>query len=416
MKQKLPNIASNNGKFTDGNPATGQLGTRVTAAWLNDVQDRHQDFYSELANVLALAGYQPDSNKNNQIAEALKYYFLGGHGEQTIHNGGLTISQPLVLNNPNDWWSINKNVYGGVWKLEFQPNSTVEKLFQFKFYPSNGSPVAAIFPNIAKNETVAYQGWVSDNYVAKSGATMTGDLNVPYLLVKRDHAWATIMGTGNHDVSLDFGVNSSATVHTSLVSHRNNDNSVEFHLWLSPANTNHNLNRRTHIMTVMPDGKIWTKQYGWLHDYFMAKTVTRRDYNKIINGTSTWDSGTSKTISVTGQVIIYPDGKIEQFFHFKNFRVRWFDYEEAVPNHGRSFEIPVQLWTAMPNKITNLQAQLGKATNGNTTANSEAMEWIPPSWNLFKQGATKDRCYLIARRFTGDADEPIDMYIKVEGY
>lgn len=74
MKQKLPNIASNNGKFTDGNPATGQLGTRVTAAWLNDVQDRHQDFYSELANVLALAGYQPDPTKVNQVAEAIKAY------------------------------------------------------------------------------------------------------------------------------------------------------------------------------------------------------------------------------------------------------------------------------------------------------------------------------------------------------
>lgn len=74
MKQKLSNIASNNGKFTDGNPTTGQLGTRVTAAWLNDVQDRHQDFYSELANVLALAGYQPDPTKVNQVAEAIKAY------------------------------------------------------------------------------------------------------------------------------------------------------------------------------------------------------------------------------------------------------------------------------------------------------------------------------------------------------
>ncbi|MCT8606781.1 hypothetical protein KZ467_07805 [Glaesserella parasuis] len=59
MKTKLPNIESNTGRFIDGNPATGTLGTIVTAKWLNEVQERIQDYFEEFKNVLLLANMQP---------------------------------------------------------------------------------------------------------------------------------------------------------------------------------------------------------------------------------------------------------------------------------------------------------------------------------------------------------------------
>lgn len=74
MKNKLPNINSNNGRFINGNPATGTLGTIVTAEWLNGVQERVQDVFEELRNVLLLGNMQPDEQKQNQVAEAIKAY------------------------------------------------------------------------------------------------------------------------------------------------------------------------------------------------------------------------------------------------------------------------------------------------------------------------------------------------------
>ncbi|CAM2765537.1 tail fiber protein [Actinobacillus equuli] len=74
MKNKLANINSNNGRFIDGNPNTGTLGTIVTAEWLNGVQDRMQDVYEELRNVLLLGNLQPDGQRQNQVAEAIKAY------------------------------------------------------------------------------------------------------------------------------------------------------------------------------------------------------------------------------------------------------------------------------------------------------------------------------------------------------
>ena len=74
MKSKLKNINSNTGKFIDGNPTSGELGTIVTAEWLNGVQERVQDIFEELKNVLALANLQPDGNKTTQVADAIRAY------------------------------------------------------------------------------------------------------------------------------------------------------------------------------------------------------------------------------------------------------------------------------------------------------------------------------------------------------
>lgn len=74
MKSKLKNINSNTGKFIDGNPTSGELGTIVTAEWLNGVQERVQDIFEELKNVLALANLQPDGNKTTQVADAILAY------------------------------------------------------------------------------------------------------------------------------------------------------------------------------------------------------------------------------------------------------------------------------------------------------------------------------------------------------
>ncbi|MDE4054458.1 hypothetical protein NUS62_08265 [Glaesserella parasuis] len=73
MKTKLPNIESNTGRFIDGNPATGTLGTIVTAKWLNEVQERIQDYFEEFKNVLLLANMQPIEEKIIKLQTLLSF-------------------------------------------------------------------------------------------------------------------------------------------------------------------------------------------------------------------------------------------------------------------------------------------------------------------------------------------------------
>lgn len=71
MKSLMPQIDSNDGLFHNGNPATGEQGTRVTDTWLNNLQDRVRDVQAEAHCVLQKAGFQPVENKQTQLYEAI---------------------------------------------------------------------------------------------------------------------------------------------------------------------------------------------------------------------------------------------------------------------------------------------------------------------------------------------------------
>ena len=71
MKSLMPQIDSNDGLFHNGNPATGEQGTRVTDTWLNNLQDRVRDVQAEAHYVLQIAGFQPVENKQTQLYEAI---------------------------------------------------------------------------------------------------------------------------------------------------------------------------------------------------------------------------------------------------------------------------------------------------------------------------------------------------------
>ncbi|MDG6341503.1 phage tail protein [Glaesserella parasuis] len=97
MKTKLPNIESNTGKFIDGNPATGTLGTIVTAKWLNEVQERVQDHFEEFKNVLLLANMQPIAGRSNQVADAIKFY-IGSLNASPTQKGLVQLANNLTTN------------------------------------------------------------------------------------------------------------------------------------------------------------------------------------------------------------------------------------------------------------------------------------------------------------------------------
>ena len=88
MQNLMPPIDTTDHAFHDGDPTTGQLGTIVTAAWLNGVQGATRDIQAEIIAVLTKAGIQPNPQKQNQLAEAIS---------QIIGSGGYATSGDLTL-------------------------------------------------------------------------------------------------------------------------------------------------------------------------------------------------------------------------------------------------------------------------------------------------------------------------------
>lgn len=145
--------------------------------------------------------------------------------------------------------------------------------------------------------------------------------------------------------------------------------------------------------------------------------VIRRDYSRNITG----NLDTSKSMAVSGDSTVYPDGRIVQQFHIKDMAPIWFRNEDAATGslaagtpHRR---IPLDLWTAMPNKITDVRVTPIRAVNSTSsqTYSAEASEWIA-AWSLFAQGNNKGAINIDISRFRGGQDELFDLLVIVEGY
>ncbi|WP_420996250.1 gp53-like domain-containing protein [Cupriavidus sp. 30B13] len=72
MQDLMPPIGTQDGLFHDGNPATGEIGTLVTALWLNAVQSAARNVQAELKNLLEELGGELDPGKDDQLKTLLK--------------------------------------------------------------------------------------------------------------------------------------------------------------------------------------------------------------------------------------------------------------------------------------------------------------------------------------------------------
>ena len=77
MNSLIPPIGTADNLFHDGNPATGELGTIVSAEWLNNIQGAMRGNQSELIALLTAAGIEPNAAKADQVLTALRGLFLG---------------------------------------------------------------------------------------------------------------------------------------------------------------------------------------------------------------------------------------------------------------------------------------------------------------------------------------------------
>jgi hypothetical protein len=196
--------------FHDGNGTT-ELGTVVTAEWLNDVQQA-------LLMVLAAGGQTPAKGNHNLLRDAIQRIVnnhtpaasatvagvvklndtlssqsttealtanqgrllnnskLGNSGNQIIKNGY------LAVDNPDEWTALRKSVADGSWRIEFAPAGSADKRLNFVFSPTGGSSTYLRFAPIGNGETVAYESYVKSQIKSSrplvAGADTAITLNV----------------------------------------------------------------------------------------------------------------------------------------------------------------------------------------------------------------------------------------------
>ena len=180
MKSLMPQIDSNDGLFHNGNPATGEQGTRVTDTWLNDVQDRVRDVQAEAHYVLQKAGFRPVENKQTQLYEAIvKIIDDNRKSASTTQKGEVRLTSDTGL----DSEELGLTAKAG--KKLAQLIATVQLALN-NYIPLNkrsSSVNSNDENNVATSKAVKTANDNANNRVAKSGDTMSGNLTVPNLIV-----------------------------------------------------------------------------------------------------------------------------------------------------------------------------------------------------------------------------------------
>ena len=175
--------------FHDGNGTT-ELGTVVTAEWLNDVQQA-------LLMVLAAGDQTPAKGKHNLLRDAIQR-IVNNHtpaasatvagvvklndtlssqsttealtanqgrllnGSKLGNSGNQTIDGILSIASKNWGRLVMPTNDGGRWIFEVNPSGAADPRVNFGFAkPDNGGSIYIGFPTITKTEEVAYKSWVS---------------------------------------------------------------------------------------------------------------------------------------------------------------------------------------------------------------------------------------------------------------
>ncbi|MCD4483063.1 hypothetical protein LQR31_01045 [Chromobacterium vaccinii] len=101
MQDPIKPVPTPDQKFHDGNPSTGELGTIVSADWLNTVQSALQATQQEVLSVIGSNnGQKADPARQDQLLQAIKQLAWGGNAKPTTLAGygiadGLTLRPQL---------------------------------------------------------------------------------------------------------------------------------------------------------------------------------------------------------------------------------------------------------------------------------------------------------------------------------
>ncbi|MEY0304604.1 hypothetical protein AB7W11_22120, partial [Providencia manganoxydans] len=183
MQDLMPPINTPDSAFHDGDPTTGQLGTIVTALWLNNVQSATRDVQLEIKNVLAKAGIQPDPKKTNQLAEAISQIIGSGKYASTAYvDNGLNkkidkANISGVLGNDN-----NKVPSLGLLTTELGKKQPAGNYAPAGDYATNASVDSKLDNKVSKSSIAQGPGTSITNVISQDGVTK-------FFLKKGEFGW-----------------------------------------------------------------------------------------------------------------------------------------------------------------------------------------------------------------------------------
>jgi|GEM_PF-1221372 hypothetical protein len=316
MKTLMPKVDTRDGLFHNGNPATGEQGTQVKDVWLNNVQENLRDIQAEAHYVLIKAGFNPVENKQTQLYESIvkiigdnrKTATTKDKGEVKLNSAIDSESEteaatPKAVKSVNDklanfvpYSSNLKNYakvipsdagYGG-YEMSGGKNGHAFRMEceadHFKFWSRIDNTTYAIHAPAKRNGTMALVEDVNTK-VSKNGDVINGMLFIDGVksggfasgLAIRNKAGGQYTGG-----FVDFY--QSDTIPRSSIWFRDaGNNSTQIEFLNTPEGSDWNRDSRQGVFTITSSGNLWSKSYGWLHDYFAKQADISNVWRELNN-------------------------------------------------------------------------------------------------------------------------------------
>ena len=110
----------------------------------------------------------------------------------------------------------------------------------------------------------------------------SGD-EIQWLNVKRGHAWLNVTSTAHGSSAIDFTNSNGRHAQVSIEAVDIGGWADELRLHATPPGENYDTDRRQHIVTFSPLGDVWTKTYGWLHEFYAKQSDNNNIWAELNN-------------------------------------------------------------------------------------------------------------------------------------
>lgn len=316
MKTLMPKVDTRDGLFHNGNPAIGEQGTQVKDVWLNNVQENLRDIQAEAHYVLRKAGFNPVENKQTQLYDSIVKIIGDNRKDATTKDKGevklnsaidseseIEAATPKAVKSVNDklanfvpYSSNLKNYakvipsdagYGG-YEMSGGKNGHAFRMEceadHFKFWSRIDNTTYAIHAPAKRNGTMALVEDVNTK-VSKNGDVINGMLFIDG--VKSGgfaHGLAIRNKAGGQNTGGFVDFYQSDTVPRSSIWFRDaGNNSTQIEFLNTPEGSDWNRDSRQVVFTITSAGGLWSKSYGWLHEYFAKQADINNVWRELNN-------------------------------------------------------------------------------------------------------------------------------------
>ena len=309
MKTLMPKVDTRDGLFHNGNPAIGEQGTQVKDVWLNNVQENLRDIQAEAHYVLIKAGFNPVENKQTQLYDSIvkiigdnrKSATTTDKGEVKLNSATNSSSETEAatpkavkdaFDNANNRVSKTGDEMSG--SLRAKGFSARENYGAFEIFNSNETlRIEKEAQNFkfwrrvpGKSDVTNYMPLTSGRLALEDDVnkkvSKSGD-EIKWLNVKREHAWLNVTSTAHGSSGIDFTNYNGRNAQVSIEAVDIGGWANELRLHATPAGENYDTDRRQHIVTFSPIGDVWTKKYGWLHEFYAKQSDNNNIWAELNN-------------------------------------------------------------------------------------------------------------------------------------